>query len=547
MPTFTIEDAPAAATPKFTIGDDTTHAAAAARVAQPTQFEKDRTLQGSALSRGASGAWSGLKAMLPSLEDAHPEGKLGISDIPGIGTAVQMGTNAARTYQKERDSGQGVIPAAASAAGGALGLDTQGIKERAQQGDVAGVIGEGIPAIAATLAGGELAEHAPAIAKKFPTATTLATAPIRYGARAAEDVINSHLLPLRSAKGLMLPADEAAAMKVQIPGRDVGLPAPTPAKPFVPQGPTATPEQLGTLRAVSKEPFELTPPPQETTPAIQQQMEFPAANEIAFRTDANGTRWAKTPDSPAEVSIPKNLSDNEAQQYAQGKLDLQSNFAKGRSPMGQLDELMKQQGGAPPGGRPSLEPGIPLREQRQLQKPFGNRAAVDVSEMHGPRTTAPEQIPQAIPNAVDQAMGGDLTPEAIEKERLQEKYPDAGDRQAIHRTSEKTFEATRDNPELRKALGDLKAHDNQGGPDLARAAANLGEDLGERRIGNKKAEWMGAGQIGRGEMFDRLLDKGYTPQQILDAAQAEPQSIPTLAKPGPARASRQAAREKAGD
>ena len=216
--------------------------------------------------------------------------------------------------------------------------------------------------------------------------------------------------------------------------------------------------------------------------------------------------------------------------------------------MGQLDELMKQQGGAPEGGIPALQPNVPLREQRQLQKPFGNRAAVEVSEMHGPRTTAPEQIPQAIPNAVDQAMGGDLTPEAIEKARLQEKYPDAGDRQAIHRTSEKTFEATRDNPELRKALGDLKAHDNQGGPDLARAAANLGEDLGERRIGNKKAEWMGAGQIGRGEMFDRLLDKGYTPQQILDAARAEPASIPTLAKPGPMRTSgRKQVREKTGD
>ena len=108
------------------------------------------------------------------------------------------------------------------------------------------------------------------------------------------------------------------------------------------------------------------------------------------------------------------------------------------------------------------------------------------------------------------------------------------------------FEATRDNPKLRKALGDLPAPDNKGGPDLARAAAILGEDLGERRIGNKKAEWMGAGQIGRAEMFDRLLDKGHTAQQIFDAAHAEPETVAAGGKPGPMRAEGREGRRREG-
>jgi hypothetical protein len=52
---------------------------------------------------------------------------------------------------------------------------------------------------------------------------------------------------------------------------------------------------------------------------------------IAYRTDNNGTRWAKTPDSPAEVSIPKSMAEKDVQKYAQEKLDLQKNFAKSRT------------------------------------------------------------------------------------------------------------------------------------------------------------------------------------------------------------------------
>lgn len=468
-----------------------------------------------------SSPWRALKSVGQDVSGivsgmAQNGGPMGIP-----GQAMKTATDIVQSDQDRKAAGYGPGYRIAAGIGQGTGLiNPTAMEEAAAHGDVAGVAGHAVIPTALALAplvaehpmvragAQRLSETIPAMAE---SAKPVATAPVRFVARGMEHAVNEipGISSLRSAKGLMQPADEAAALRIKVPGRDFGLPE---SKPFTPMGPsTPSPEQLGSMRAVSQKPFELTSPPQETRPVIQQKMEFPT--EIPAQAEA-----APTAQIPAGRTGP---------------------------PMQRLGELIEQGAGAPPAEIPTLKSNVPLREQRQLQKPFGNRAAVEVSELHGPRTTAPEQIPQVIPNAVDQAMGADLTPEASEKARLQQKYPDAGDRQAIHRTSEKIFEATRDNPKLRKALGDLKAHDNQGGPDLARAAANLGEDLGQRRIGNKML--MGEGQIGRGEMFDRLLDKGHTPQQIFDAAHAEPATIPTLAKPGPMRAGRTGAREKTGD
>ena len=48
---------------------------------------------------------------------------------------------------------------------------------------------------------------------------------------------------------------------------------------------------------------------------------------ITYTTDPNGTTWAKSPDSPAAVSIPKGMSGMEAEKYAKEKLDLQKKFS----------------------------------------------------------------------------------------------------------------------------------------------------------------------------------------------------------------------------
>lgn len=371
--------------------------------------------------------------------------------------------------------------------------------EQAAQGNNRGMIGT----IAGTVLPSVIDPGVRANIGEMMPSKAVATLPMRAAVRGAERAVNDlpGLNVLRAGKGLMQPADEAVNMRIKIPGRDFGLPAPAEAMPAVesnaPAEAASQPYSAG-MPAV-REPGRTGPPLQRLEELIQQASGTPP-----------GRIGTLEPATSLRSQPPQSL------------------------------------GAASEGFTPAVDPtrNVSLREQRQLQKPFGNRSAVEVSEMHGPRTVAPEKIPQVLSNAVDEAMGAEVTPQAREKMRLQAKYPDAGDRQEIHRTSEKVFEATRDNPKLRKGLGDLPAHDNKGGPDLARAAANLGEDLGERRIGNKKAEWMGAGQIGRGEMFDRLLDKGYTAQEIFDAAHAEPKA----GKPGMMRATgERPAREKTGD
>ena len=153
---YTIEDSPKS---QYTIVD------APVDASQPTDFEKIRaTDTRPALERMASGAWSGLKALNPfqgalSKPDAFQLMTAGLGPIPGI---VRSGRSG---YEKARGEGQGVIPSIASGVGSAVGLDAPGIAQRAQRGDVAGVIGEGIPAIAGIIIGGELADRVPSTAE----------------------------------------------------------------------------------------------------------------------------------------------------------------------------------------------------------------------------------------------------------------------------------------------------------------------------------------------------------------------------------------------
>ena len=111
------------------------------------------TTENSALSRGASGAWEGVKALAPDLNPAHM-----LQSSVDVMTGVAPIKAAARGYQEYkqgRDTGQGVIGSLAGAVGSAAGLDTKGIRERALRGDYAGIAGETLPLVAATALGAE--------------------------------------------------------------------------------------------------------------------------------------------------------------------------------------------------------------------------------------------------------------------------------------------------------------------------------------------------------------------------------------------------------
>jgi len=116
------------------------------------------------ISRLVSGAVAGAKAMIPSVKqtpDAFSVATSGFGPIPNVIRSVAGG------YEESRNQGQGVIPSVGSGLAAATGLDAPGIRERAQQGDVAGVVGEGIPAVAAAAFGPKVAEGAGKVAGKI--------------------------------------------------------------------------------------------------------------------------------------------------------------------------------------------------------------------------------------------------------------------------------------------------------------------------------------------------------------------------------------------
>jgi hypothetical protein len=197
-----------------------------------------------------------------------------------------------------------------------------------------------------------------------------------------------------------------------------------------------------------------------------------------------------------------------------------------------IEDVVKQAAGTP-----SLEPNVPLRAQPAVvsrstptlpAKAFGSTVAPEVSEVTGARTVKPGELPEAFKTEVAKTTGaggpkpGQTLRQSIEnpnlpaaetpKERLQRIYPDKGVRQQVHIVGEDFYEAAKNKPEVLKAATKLS------GPDIANAAVNLGEDLGQMRVGSQKAAYVGSSQIKPQELLSRLLTKGYTPEEIVAAA-----------------------------
>jgi hypothetical protein len=118
--------------------------------ANGTSLVADQTPQGSLIARFSSGMWSGVKAMVPSTPDMTSVALSGLGPLPGMARAAYQGYRQAITER------QPIPSAIASGLGSTIGLDPEDIRARANRGDVAGIIGEGVPSIAAALIGGDL-------------------------------------------------------------------------------------------------------------------------------------------------------------------------------------------------------------------------------------------------------------------------------------------------------------------------------------------------------------------------------------------------------
>ena len=174
--------------------------------------------------------------------------------------------------------------------------------------------------------------------------------------------------------------------------------------------------------------------PLERNVPLRQQIKTEAP-PITYRLDSNGVTLAKTPDSPAEVSVPDRLTGADRDAYVRDKVKLQTDFSAQRN-----------------GGAPNLTP--------------------------------------------------------TETDPIKVKYPDAAERQNVRNLGERMYEETKGDTDTMSAVKKL------GRVELRQALINAGEDMKDMTVSDSK--FAGKGSIGREAAFNKLLDLGFTPQEIIE-------------------------------
>lgn len=101
-----------------------------------------------------------------------------------------------------------------------------------------------------------------------------------------------------------------------------------------------------------------------------------------------------------------------------------------------------------------------------------------------------------------------------EVDPIKAKYPDPNVRQMVRANGEKIYEAAKGDPATVKAIHDLTR------VDLRQALVNAGEDMGQMTVSNSK--FAGQGSITREDAFNRLLEKGLKPNDIVRLAKTVP-------------------------
>jgi hypothetical protein len=168
-----------------------------------------------------------------------------------------------------------------------------------------------------------------------------------------------------------------------------------------------------------------------------------------------------------------------------------------------------------PEGTPGLKTIKPLERTEPMQeKPLAERSL------------GQQQVTPKLEDVIDRAVGKrPLEPNVPLKDQLtirrpveageevdplKIKYPDAKVRQLVRANGERLFEAAKGDPELLKQLHDLTR------VDLREALINAGEDMEQKTVSDSK--FAGEGSISRKQAFEKLLDKGHSPEKILDLA-----------------------------
>lgn len=228
------------------------------------------------------------------------------------------------------------------------------------------------------------------------------------------------------------------------------------------------------------------------------------------------------------------------------RIDLQpigESSVSSKAPIARMGDLIERGAGTQP-----LEPNVPLRSQPRSvgaastfdlppsmatppragvipKVPLGSSVATPISEEFGPMAKRTEGIPRMVTEEPLRQMGAPPlrpnvslreqpttaeTPIRSEQARLEEKYPDKAARQMVHANGEEMVDAIGNDKNTMKAIHDLT------NPDVRQAMINSGEDMGQKMINNRKA----SGDISRQQAFKKLLSKGHSPQDIVKLAKS---------------------------
>lgn len=237
-----------------------------------------------------------------------------------------------------------------------------------------------------------------------------------------------------------------------------------------------------------------------------------------------------TPTGPS-VPLPPELHADLERQAGRSLTDAEANA---------LDRANLERGMIDASGRPDEASAIREAKRAELEQPgrpeIGQSAPVtgptistpaEANAAPGPKPTARQQIGKIVDMATGreplnpkvslrEQIGRTVETPPNAKTELEAKYPNKAVRQMVHVQGERMVQAIGDDKQLMRDVHDLTK------VDLSRAAENGGLDLGQKAITSSK--FAGEGGITRQQVFEQLLDKGYSPREIVDLAKKEPTS-----------------------
>ena len=154
-----------------------------------------------------------------------------------------------------------------------------------------------------------------------------------------------------------------------------------------------------------------------------------------------------------------------------------------------------------------------------VSAPFTPPAETPTAEPIGSPIKLPETPKTSLEDVINQATGVKPLRSSVPlREQLTKMTPPA--EPVVHHNpmevanGKEIYDLAKDNPATMKAIHDLTR------VDLRQALINAGEDMGQVTVSNSK--FAGVGSITRQDAFARLLQKGYSPEEIVKLAKSVP-------------------------